>query len=116
MFVGGAAFQVTPIPAREWGISLALGLAPLPLGAFIRWIPTPPLERAFIKLRIMSPEDVLPTTTAATIEWNDAIIKVRDNLSLFSKLRGGRANSSPFVLKSRLSGKGKMPKRDRVAL
>jgi len=52
MFVGGGAFQVTHIPGREWGISLALGFMSIPLGVLIRCIPTPPLERAFIKLRI----------------------------------------------------------------
>ena len=113
MFVGGAAFQVTPIPGREWGISLALGFVSIPLGVLIRCIPTPPLERAFIKLKIMRPDEVLPTTKPETIQWNDAITKVRDNLSLFSRLRGGRVNGSSFILKSR---KSRIPKGDRVAL
>lgn len=113
MFVGGAAFQVTPIPGREWGISLALGFVSIPLGILIRCIPTPPLERAFIKLRIMSPDEILPTTKPETAEWNDAITKVRDNLSLFSRLRGGRVNASSFILKSR---KSRIPREDRVAL
>lgn len=113
MFVGGDAFQVTSLPGREWGISLALGFVSIPLGVLIRYIPTPPLERFFIKLRIMSPEDVLPTTKPETLEWNDAIVRVRDNLSLYSRLRGGRVKASSFTLKSRHS---RIPKRDRVAL
>lgn len=40
------------------------------------------------------------------------IAKVRDDLSLFSRLLGGRFNSSSFILKSRRS---KVPKSDRVA-
>ncbi|KAF9778981.1 hypothetical protein BJ322DRAFT_466634 [Thelephora terrestris] len=68
VFVGGAAFRVKPIPAREWGISLALGFASIPLGVLIRCIPTPPLERAFIKLRIMSPEVILPITGPKAVE------------------------------------------------
>jgi Ca2+-transporting ATPase len=113
VFVGGAAFQVTPIPAREWGISLALGFVSIPLGVLIRCIPTPPFERAFIKLRIMSPDKVLPTDRPETAEWNSAITKVRDNLSLFSSLRGGRVNASSFIIKSR---KSRIPKEERVAL
>jgi len=113
MFVGGVAFQVTHIPGREWGISLALGFVSIPLGVLIRCIPTPPLERAFMKLRIMSPDEVLPTTKPDTAEWNEAITKVRDNLSLFSSLRGGRVNASSFIIKSR---KLRIPKHDRVAL
>ena len=74
---------------------------------------TPPLERIFIKLKIMSPEELLPADTPGAAEWNDAITKVRDNLSLFSRLRGGRVDTSPFVIKSR---KLRIPKQDRIAL
>jgi Ca2+-transporting ATPase len=108
VFVGGAAFQVTPMPGREWGISLALGFVSIPLGILIRCLPTLPFERAFIKLRIMTAAEVLPTTKP-----DAAITKVRDNLSLFSLLRGGRVNASPFIRKSR---KSRIPKEDRVAL
>ena len=101
------------MPGREWGISLALGFVSIPLGVLIRCIPTPPLERAFIKMRIMRPESLLPTNKPDTAEWNEAITKVRDNLSLFSRLRGGRVNASSFIIKSRQS---RIPKQDRVAL
>ena len=60
----------------------------------------------------MASEDALPVTKPDAIEWNDAIIKVQDNLSLYTKLRGGRANSSPLVLKSR---RARIPKKERVA-
>jgi Ca2+-transporting ATPase len=60
----------------------------------------------------MRSDEVLPTIKPEA-EWNDAITKVRDNLSLFSSLRGGRVNASPFILKSR---KSRIPKGDRVAL
>ncbi|KAF9644891.1 Ca-transporting ATPase, partial [Thelephora ganbajun] len=112
VFIGGAAFQVTRIPGREWGISLALGFFSIPLGVLIRCIPTPPLERAFIKLRIMTPHEVLPIKLD-TVEWNEAVTKFRDNLSMFSRLRGGRVNASSFVRKSR---KSRIPKGDQVAL
>ena len=108
-FVGGAAFHVTPLPGREWGISLALGFISIPLGVLIRCIPTPPLERAFIKMRIMSADEVLPTDRPTG--WNQAAAKVRDNLSLFPSLRGGRVNA-PSILKTRLG----VPKGALVAL
>ena len=101
MFIGGAAFQVTRIPAREWGISLALGFVSIPLGVLIRCIPSPPLERAFIKMKIMRSDEVLPTTKPETAEWNAAITRLRDNLSLFPSLLGRRVNRPPFILKSR---------------
>ena len=113
MSVGGAAFQVTPIHAREWCISLALAFVSIPLGVLIRCIPTPPFERAFIKLRIMKSDEVLPTTRPDRAERNLAIVKVRDNLSVFSSIRGGRLDASSFAHKSR---KVRIFERDRVAL
>ncbi|RPD74953.1 calcium-translocating P-type ATPase [Lentinus tigrinus ALCF2SS1-7] len=100
VFVGGAAFQVTRIGGREWGIGLALGFVSIPLGALIRLIPNAPVERFFIKIRLLPNPDVLPTTRPDT-EWNTAIQLVRDNLSTFSHVRGGRMRASSYVGKSR---------------
>ena len=100
MFVGGHAFQVTDIPGREWGISLALGFVSIPLGALLRAIPNGPVERFFIKIRLMPNPEVLPTTRPEA-DWNSAIKLVRDNLSTFSHVRGGRMRSSSYVGKSR---------------
>ena len=61
-FFGGSAFDVTRVGAREWVISLALGLVPLPLGALIRLIPNEPCERAFKKLQLLPSPEFLPTT------------------------------------------------------
>ncbi|KAJ7592813.1 Ca-transporting ATPase [Mycena floridula] len=84
VFVGGAAFQATSIHGREWGISLALGVVPISLGALIRR------------------QQELPTTSAEAEEgWHGAISLVRDNLSTFANVRGGRVRSPSFVVKSR---------------
>jgi Ca2+-transporting ATPase len=105
VFVGGAAFQVTRINGRDWGISIALGFSALPIGALIRLIPDEPVERLFIKLRIMKdPKAILPTQSPESsekVEWNPAIEKVVDNLTTFSNIRGGRVRGSSFVRKSR---------------
>lgn len=99
MFVGGAAFQVTHIGGREWGISLALGFASIPLGAAIRCIPNKPVENLFIKIHLIPNPNVLPV--AHTDEWNPAIDKVRDNLEAFAWVRGGRVDGSSHVWKAR---------------
>ncbi|AEO67487.1 uncharacterized protein THITE_53748 [Thermothielavioides terrestris NRRL 8126] len=39
IFLGGAAFQITPLSAREWGLSVGLGALSLPWGALIRLFP-----------------------------------------------------------------------------
>jgi len=100
VFVGGAAFQVTRISGREWGISLALGVVSMPLGVLIRLMPNDPFEKLFIKLRLLPNPEVLPTTRPNN-EWNFAINRVRDNLGMFANVRGGRVRSSSFVIKSR---------------
>ncbi|KAF8440336.1 Ca-transporting ATPase [Boletus edulis BED1] len=100
VFIGGAAFQVTRIDGREWGISLALGVVSIPLGAFIRLLPNKPFERLFVLVRLLPSPEVLPTIKPDA-EWNEAIELVRDNLATFVNLRGGRLRSSSFVWKSR---------------
>ncbi|KAJ7178583.1 calcium-transporting ATPase [Mycena crocata] len=102
VFVGGAAFSVTPIGGREWGISLALGVVSIPLGALIRLLPSAPFEVLFKRVGLLGRPDVLPTTTPNpdNVGWN-AITRVRDNLGTFANVRGGRVRSSSFVIKSR---------------
>ncbi|KAH9481469.1 Calcium-transporting ATPase 2 [Psilocybe cubensis] len=101
VFVGGAAFQVTRISGREWGISLALGFVSIPWGAVIRCMPTKPFESFFKFIRLVGKPEVLPTVKPDTDGWSGAINLVRDNLSTFANIRGGRVRSSSFVLKSR---------------
>ncbi|KAJ7127093.1 calcium-transporting ATPase [Mycena epipterygia] len=102
VFIGGAAFEVTPIGGREWGISLALGVVSIPLGALIRLLPNGPFEKLFKRLGLLGSPDVLPTSAPNpdTVGWN-AITRVRDNLGTFANVRGGRVRSSSFVIKSR---------------
>ncbi len=101
VFVGGAAFQVTRIPGREWGISLALGCVSIPLGVLVRLLPNAPFERFFKFIRLMGRENVLPTQSPEAEGWGSAITIVQDNLSTFANLRGGRVRSSSFVFKNR---------------
>ncbi|EPQ52794.1 Ca-transporting ATPase [Gloeophyllum trabeum ATCC 11539] len=103
VFVGGAAFQVTEIGGREWGISIALGFVALLVGCLVRLIPNKPVEKLFIKIRLLPNPNVLPTNSpqADAESWNRAIELVRDNLGTFAKVRGGRMRGSSFVGKSR---------------
>lgn len=112
VFVGGAAFQVTRIGGREWGIGIALGVVSIPLGALLRCIPNAPIERLFIKVRLLPNPEVLPTKRPDA-EWNSAIQMVRDNLSTFSHIRGARMRASSYVVKSR---NAQLPPESRVAL
>ncbi|KAM5537221.1 hypothetical protein V8D89_009154 [Ganoderma adspersum] len=112
VFVGGAAFQVTPSSGREWGIAIALGVVSLPLGALLRCIPNAPIQRFFVKIRVMPNPDVLPTVQPEA-EWNSAIELVRDNLNTFAHVRGARMRASSYVGKSR---NARLAQESRVAL
>lgn len=102
VFVGGAAFQVTPIGGREWGLSIAFGFLSIPIGFLLRLIPDEPLEKWLVKLHLMAkPDSALPVTNPDQAGWNPAINLVRDNLETFANIRGGRLRSSSFVGKSR---------------
>ncbi|KAJ7182037.1 hypothetical protein C8R46DRAFT_885366 [Mycena filopes] len=102
VFIGGAAFQVTRIGGREWGISLALGVVSIPLGVCIRLLPNAPFDTLFKKTGLLGNPHVLPTNAPNpdTVGWN-AITRVQDNLNTFANVRGGRVRSSSFVIKSR---------------
>ncbi|KAF9256353.1 Ca-transporting ATPase [Marasmius fiardii PR-910] len=110
VFVGGAAFTVTPIGGREWGISLALGVVSIPLGALIRLLPDEPFEKAFKRLGLLGRTKQLPATSADTEEgWFGAASLVRDNLRTFTTLRGGRLRANSIVARSRLA----LPRQDK---
>ena len=91
MSVGGAAFSVAPIVDRDWVISIAFGFLSIPVGAFIRAIPNEPIRKLLIHLQLMRDPKMLPTTDPATEEYNQAIDKERDDLSIFANIRGGRS-------------------------
>jgi Ca2+-transporting ATPase len=102
VFVGGAAFQVTPLPGREWGISIALGFVSIPWGAITRLMPNEPFERVFKKMGLLGKEeDILPSSRTDSNVWLGAANVVKDNLNYFSNVRGGRMRASSFVGKSR---------------
>ncbi|EJD49544.1 calcium-translocating P-type ATPase [Auricularia subglabra TFB-10046 SS5] len=96
VFVGGPAFQVTHIGGRDWAISIILGMLTIVVGAIMRCVPSKIVEALFVRLRIMHDPNQLPT-----VAWNPALDKVRENLTTFQKIRGGRMRGSSFVMKSR---------------
>lgn len=109
MYVGGAAFSVTRLEGRDWGIAIVAGIISWPLGAFIRTIPTQPIENLLIRFNLMpdpnapskftqdgdddmySKEKQLEKEEAAK-DWNEpALGEVASRLALFSRIRGGRS-------------------------
>ncbi|WAR56105.1 hypothetical protein PtB15_6B850 [Puccinia triticina] len=105
--VGGAAFQVTSIGARDWLISVIIGLLSLPLAVLIKLLPTEPIGKLVygwgwlrdpskLELEIVDlgkeydDDDRNDGDQSQPSKWNPAIDRVRDNLAIFSQIRGGR--------------------------
>lgn len=103
--VGGAAFQVTRLYGRDWGITLVIGALSLPIGALVRLTPTEPFARLLIKLHIYADPNKLPEHSPEAEDqqysYNPALNKVKDNLSTYAHIRGGRLRASSMVAKSR---------------
>ncbi len=78
--VGGAAFQVTRIGGRDWGISLVLGLISLPLGMLVRMVPSDPIERFFYRIKLFPDPNKLPVVAPQAEDerysWNPALSRV----------------------------------------
>ncbi|KAH9159735.1 calcium-translocating P-type ATPase [Lactarius sanguifluus] len=103
-FVGGAAFGVTRIGAREWCMSVALGFVSPPLGVLIHLIPEGPCERVLKRLKLLPEPELLPTTRPdAEPGFSFTVDQVRDNLGTFARLRGGRLRGSSSLCESRIA-------------
>lgn len=105
---GGAAFTVSELRGRDWGISIIVGFMAIPLGALVRLMPTGPFERVLIKMHIYADPNKLPTVSPIVedaenekYEYNPALSKVKDNLHTYANIRGGRLRASTLVSGSR---------------
>jgi Ca2+-transporting ATPase len=108
--VGGHAFTVQSLSGRDWGISLVVGFISIPLGAIVRIIPTAPIERILVRMRLFPDPNKPPVIEEVEDEesktgdgyiYNPALEKVKDNLTTFARIRGGRVLGSSLVRGSR---------------
>ena len=71
MFIGGAAFETTAIPASYWAVSIILGAGSLVVGAFVRFLPDIYLEKAMVNLHILPDPHSLPRSKSKESEDED---------------------------------------------
>ncbi|KAK2597240.1 hypothetical protein N8I77_013101 [Diaporthe amygdali] len=97
IFVGGEAFEITPLNGKEWGLSIGLGAISLPWGVLIRKCPDEWVASClpwFIRKR-WAPESITPSKMEAhrrnTVEMEEGI---RPPLRTLSTLRGDRARQN----------------------
>lgn len=103
--VGGAAFQVTRLHGRDWGISIIVGFIALPLGVIVRLLPTAPVERFLIKIHVYKDPSKTSNDELGLLEagagdytYNPALEKVKDDLTTFASIRGGRLRGSSIMV------------------
>jgi len=103
--VGGSAFQVSRIGGNLWAISIIIGLVSLPVGVLIRLVPTAPIERFMIKTRLLPDPNALPTHSHDEEDgkWAEPFDQLRDNLKVYSSIRGGRLSTSNIVKRKKKS-------------
>lgn len=108
MFIGGVAFNVRRLSGREWAISIVVGFISWPIAVLIRLIPTDPIERFLIKLRLMPDPNALPTLSPEaeeddkTTEWDEpAIGQITEQLQSYARIRGGRLRGSDRFFKTK---------------
>ncbi|KAF2651479.1 calcium-translocating P-type ATPase [Lophiostoma macrostomum CBS 122681] len=95
VFVGGAAFSVTPINGAQWGYSIVLGALSIPVGAIIRLIPDELIRRCipgFLK-RKKTPQVVV---SDEEFQWSQGLLEIREELAFIKKVRGGRLSHLKF--------------------
>jgi len=114
IFFGGAAFSATPLDGRGWAISLIAGLLSWPLAIIIRLIPTEPIERFLIKMKVMNDPNALPVISAEAVEEakknpnSDAaqVLQLANSrLAAYARIRGGRIRALTAELPGRSSRK-----------
>jgi Ca2+-transporting ATPase len=94
IFVGGAAFEIKPLIAAQWGYSIVLGALSLPVGVIIRLVPDELAARCvprFLKKK-RTPEVIV----SDEYQWNQGLLEVRDELAFIKKVRGGRLSNLKF--------------------
>lgn len=87
IYVGGQAFKVTPLSAKEWGLSVGLGAISIPWGALIRLMPDSWLSGClpWFMARIWAKKAV----EEKSLDLNDED-NLRPPLRMMSSLRGPR--------------------------
>jgi P-type Ca2+ transporter type 2C len=101
IFVGGAAFSVTPLNGPQWGYSLVLGVLSMPVAIIIRLIPDELIRKciAFLPRRHSSSTPSFTFEDDERIqEWNPALEDIREELTFLKKVRGGRMSELAYKL------------------
>lgn len=108
IFVGGKAFEVTPLNGAQWGWSIALAAISLPVAVVIRLVPdhmvariVPLVWRRRLAPDQVPPEKMLPERKETDLEvqsTDDSTLEQKKKLTFIKTVRGGRVSHLKFKL------------------
>jgi P-type Ca2+ transporter type 2C len=104
IFVGGAAFSISPAgqTGSMWAYAIILGFLSLPVGVIIRLIPDRLLEALIPEGFKRRSHSSVPGVTVSDEERFNAypvpFAEVRDELTFLKRMKGGRLNNLRFAM------------------
>lgn len=99
VFVGSSALSTVRLDSTQWGISLLLGALSLPIAMLIRLIPDDFIRKLCPDNTLGKSQAPLPRASRdGRFEWNNTIKDVRDELTFFKHIHGGRFNALRYTL------------------
>lgn len=96
IFVGGQAFQITPLNGVQWGISLVLGAISIPFAIVIRLIPDELVAKILPRWMSRKENPNIYVSNEDRFQWNQGIEDIREELTFLKMVRGGRLNQLKF--------------------
>jgi Ca2+-transporting ATPase len=103
IFVGGQAFSVTRLNGAQWGISLVLGLLPIPVAVIIRLIPDELIRKVIPIWTHKQGPQLLVSDEDRHCEWYPRLEEIGDHLSFLKTVRGGRLKNLRYKLQHPVS-------------
>lgn len=101
IFVGGAAFSVTPLNKAQWGLCIVLGFLSIPIGAAIRLFPDEVIIKlipAYLKNRASKNPELTVEDEEAQFRFPQPLADVKEELSFLKRVKGGRLNNLKFAM------------------
>lgn len=95
VFVGGAAFKVSPLNGVQWAISIGIGALSIPIGFMIRLIPDSIVLKVFEKVvpKAIRERKVKVNEPDSEHGLGATLLDIRDDLKFLKTVRGGRVNA-----------------------
>ncbi|KAL9640635.1 MAG: hypothetical protein Q9204_000624 [Flavoplaca sp. TL-2023a] len=99
VFVGGRAFHTVRLVGTQWAYCIILGLLSMPVAVLLRLIPDEYMSYLVPRwFKRKAPPEVRVSDTEEQIEWNPALVEIKEELNFLKKLRGGRLNALVYNL------------------